>query len=101
VIKKLQGDLLEECSGWVAEQMAEEGYMYDASLVELVLELERELGLQSLPGGPQATAATLAGELAARGIRGIPNDITVDGLVNLLDWEDQFLSFAGIPRAES
>jgi hypothetical protein len=99
--KKLEGELLEECSGWIAEQMAEEGYMYDGSLVELVLEVERELGLQALLAGPQATAARLAEELAARGIRGIPNDITVDGLLNLLDWEDQFLSFAGIPRAES
>ena len=99
--KKLEGELLEECSGWIAEQMAEEGYMYDGSLVELVLELERELGLQGLPGGQQATAIRLGEELAARGVRGIPNDITVDGLVNLLDWEDQFLSFAGIARAGS
>jgi hypothetical protein len=99
--KRLEGELRDECSEWVAEQMAEDGYVYDASLVDLVLEVERELGLQALPGGAQATAARLAEELAARGVRGIPNDITVDGLANLLDWEDQFLSFAGIKRSES
>lgn len=99
--KKLEGDLRIECAEWVAQQMAEEGYVYDSGLVELVLEVERELGLQGLPGGRQAAAGRLAEELAARGVRGIPNDITPDALANLLEWEDQFLSFAGIPRAES
>lgn len=99
--KRLEGELLEECAGWVAEQMGEEGYVYDAGLVEVVLELERELGLQALPQGPQAAAARLSAELGERGIRGVPNDIDEQGLVVLLDWEDQFLSFAGIRRADS
>ena len=99
--KRLEGDLRAECAEWVAEQMAEEGYAYDSALVDLVLEIERELGLQGLPDGMPATAQRLAAELADRGIRGIPNEITADALLNLLDWEDQFLSFAGIPRAHS
>ena len=99
--KRLEGELLEECAGWVAEQMEEEGYLYDGSLVEIVLEVERELGIQALPDGPKAAASRIAAELEERGIRGVPNDIDEGALVILLDWEDQFLSFAGIKRADS
>jgi hypothetical protein len=98
---RLAGELLTECALWISEQMEEEGYFLDSDLVELILTVEREEQLQSLPEGLEATAARLASALDGRGVQSFPQALTAEIVASLLDWEDQFLAFAAIPRSES
>lgn len=46
---KLQGDLFAECGEWIWEQLQEEGFQLAGELVDLILETERELGIQARP----------------------------------------------------
>jgi hypothetical protein len=95
---RLQGALLVECAEWTWEQLRDEGTLVDGELVELVLRLERELGVQAAPH-PLIASAVLA-ELARRDGGG-PLPIDETALMALLSWEDEFLGLAAIPRAES
>jgi hypothetical protein len=96
---RLRGELLVECAEWVWEQLQEEGYFLAGELVELILQAERDLGVQALPHAE--IAARLEADFAARGISGNPAPITADVVLQVLSWEDEFLALAGIPRGES
>ena len=96
---RLQGELFSECAGWIWEQLQEEGYYLAGELVELVLATERELGVQAkdLP----TIARVLDEEFRLRGINGNPAPIEAALIQAVLEWEDDFLGYAGIRRAES
>ncbi|MBI2765542.1 MAG: hypothetical protein HYX53_06470 [Chloroflexi bacterium] len=96
---KLQGELFTECAGWVWEQLQEDGYYLAGELVELILRTERELGIHA--GDLAGVAQRLEDEFRARGINGNPYQIEAPLIRAVLDWEDDFLGFAGIVRAES
>ena len=96
---KLHGDLFGECGEWIWEQLQEEGYQLAGELVDLILETERELGIHTRP--LDEIARTLDEEFKLRGIAGSPYPIEVPLIRAVLDWEDDFLGFAGISRAES
>ncbi|GIW15489.1 MAG: hypothetical protein KatS3mg063_1342 [Tepidiforma sp.] len=96
---RLQGALFTECAEWVWEQLQEEGFQVQGELIELILETERELGIQAQP--LDTIAAALAEEFERRGVVARPYGIDARLIRVVLEWEDDFLGFAGIPRAES
>ncbi len=96
---RLQGALFTECAEWVWEQLQEEGFYLSGELVELILETERELGVQArqVPD----IASVLEDEFRLRGVTGNPYPLEAPLIRAVLEWEDEFLGFAGIPRDES
>lgn len=96
---RLSGALRDECGEWIWEQLADDGIQLAGELVDLILETERELEVQALPLDDIATV--VADEFRMRGITGQPNTIEPALIRAVLEWEDEFLGFAGIPRAES
>ena len=97
--KRLEGDLFTECAEWIWEQLQEEGYQMAGELVDLILETEREIGVHMREIAE--IAQLLEDEFRMRGITGAPHEITAAVILPVLQWEDDFLGFAGIPRAES
>ncbi|MEO8539668.1 MAG: hypothetical protein ABI577_08000 [bacterium] len=96
---KLQGALLTECSEWVWEQLQEDGYQLSGELIDLIFETERELDIQAKP--LDEIAKVLEDEFRLRGIQAQPFAIEASLIRAVLEWEDDFLGFAGITRAES
>ena len=96
---KLSGPLFSECAEWVWEQLQEEGYYLAGELVELILQTERELGIQGEK--VELIAGKLAEEFRMRGVTGNPYPLEAPLITVVLQWEDDFLGFAGISRAES
>ncbi|GIW17350.1 hypothetical protein [Tepidiforma sp.] len=96
---RLQGQLFTECAEWVWEQLQDEGIQLQGELIELILETERELGLHTAP--LDVIASALAEEFDRRGIVARPYPVDARVIRAVLEWEDDFLGFAGIPRAES
>lgn len=96
---KLQGDLFNECAEWIWEQLQEDGYQLSGELIDLILETERELGVHANP--LDDIARTLEEEFRLRGIQAQPYGIDAGMIRTVLDWEDDFLGFASIARAES
>ena len=96
---KLQGELFTECAGWIWEQMQEEGFQLQGELVELILETERELGIHTR--SLDEIARSLEEEFRLRGIRAEPYGIDAALVRAVLEWEEDFLGFAGLSRAES
>ena len=96
---KLQGLLLAECGEWVWEQLQEEGYQLSGELIDLVLETERELGIHTK--SLDEIAQLLEEEFRMRGIQAQPFALDAALIKAILEWEDDFLGFAGISRAES
>jgi len=96
---KLQGALLAECGEWIWEQLQEDGYQLSGELVDLILETERELDVHRRP--LDEIARILDDEFRMRGIQAQPFGIDALMIKAVLEWEDDFLGFAGIPRAES
>lgn len=97
--KRLEGDLFDECASWIWEQLQEDGFQIAGELIDLILQTERELGVQGreLP----EIARVVVDEFRMRGVTGSPLEITEPLVLTVLQWEDDFLGFAGIPRAES
>ena len=96
---KLQGALLSECGEWVWEQLQEEGYQLSGELIDLVLETERELSVHARP--LDEIARVLEDEFRMRGIQAQPFPLEAALIRAILEWEDDFLGFAGITRSES
>ena len=96
---KLQGPLFTECAEWIWEQLQDDGYQLSGELVELILETERELGVHTRP--LDEIARVLEEEFRMRGIQAQPYGIDAAIIRVVLDWEDDFLGFAAIPRTES
>ena len=98
-VGRLTGELFTECAGWIWEQLAEEGFHLSGELVELILETERELAIHTRPA-PEV-AQLLADEFQVRGISTAPYTLDAPLIRAVIEWEDEFLGLAGIPRAES
>jgi hypothetical protein len=96
---KLQGELFTEAAEWIWEQMQEEGFQLQGELVELILETERDLAVHTQ--GLDEIARVLEEEFRLRGIRAEPYGIDATLIRAVLEWEEDFLGFAGVPRAES
>jgi hypothetical protein len=96
---KLQGALLAECGEWIWEQLQEDGYQLSGELVDLILETERELAIQTRP--LDEIASLLEEEFRMRGIQARPFGLEAALIKAVLEWEDDFLGFAAISRAES
>jgi hypothetical protein len=96
---RLSGELFTECAGWIWEQMQDEGYYLAGELVELILETERRLAVHDRPH--PAIASALLAEFERTGVAGRPAALDLPLLTAVLEWEDEFLGLAGIPRAES
>lgn len=96
---RLSGDIFEECAGWIWEQLQEQGYFLSGELIELLLVLEREMGIHTRDTVEIAPA--LFDELVRRGIVSVPAPISQTHVAEVLFWEDEFLSMARISRAES
>lgn len=96
---RLSGDLFEECAGWIWEQLQEQGYFLSGELIELILFLERDMGIHA-KATPEIAPAIFS-ELERRGIVSVPAPISETHVTEVLYWEDEFLSMAQIPRSES
>jgi hypothetical protein len=96
---KLNGALLAECGEWIWEQLQEDGYQLSGELVDLILETERELAIHSKP--LDEIASVLEEEFRMRGIQAQPFGLEAALIKAVLEWEDDFLGFAAITRAES
>lgn len=96
---RLSGALFTECAEWIWENLQEDGYFVAGELVELILETERTLGVHVEEAETIATA--LEQEFLRRGVSGGPEPISREIILAVLQWEDDFLGFAAIPRAES
>lgn len=96
---KLEGELFEECAGWIWEQLQEEGMFLSGEVVDLILATERELGVHT--GDLGEIAQVLEDEFRMRGIAANPFALDAPLIRSVLEWEDDFLGFAGIKRAES
>ncbi len=100
---RLDEQLANECSNWVAEQLSEEfGGFIAAEVVDAVLEFEVEIRVEHADS--EMDHATMAGHLLER-LReeGAPTDerwgLTPQLLVEILHWEDEFRGLAGRPRS--
>lgn len=94
----MERELLVECADWIAEQMADEGYLVDGGLVELILQREAAATVRIPAVSHEEAARLLVAGLAADGVQGAP-DAVDDRLVRaVLEWEDEFLALAGRPR---
>ena len=96
---RLGGELFDECAEWVWEQLTEEGFHLSGELVELILRTERELDIHARP--LPEISELLADEFRMRGIVTSPYEIDAPLIKEVLQWEDDFLGFAGISRADS
>lgn len=96
---RLTPELLVECGEWVWEQLQEEGVFLSGELVDLILATERELGVQARP--LEEIARILDEEFRMRGITGSPVQLDTTIIRAVVEWEDEFLGFAGIARADS
>lgn len=96
---RLTGALFTECAEWIWENLQEDGYFVAGELVELILETERALGVHTQ--GLETIASALEREFQQRGISSGPEPIGREIILAVLQWEDDFLGFAAIPRAES
>lgn len=97
--RRLEGKLLEECAEWIWEQLQEDGVMMAGELIELVLRTERELAIQHQ--APVDIAPVVNDEFKMRRMEGIPETFDTEFIRLVLEWEDEWLGFAGIRRAES
>ena len=96
---RLSGALLDECGEWIWEQLEDDGIQLASELIDLILQTERELAIQARPLDEIATI--VADEFRMRGITGQPHAIEPPLIKAVLEWEDEFLGFAGIPRDQS
>ena len=96
---RLSGELFDECASWIWEQMGDEGFHLSGELVELILRTERELAIHTRP--LTEISELLADEFRMRGISTSPYELDAALIHEVLQWEDDFLGFADIPRAES
>ncbi len=96
---KLQGELFTEAAEWIWEQMQEDGFQLQGELIELILETERELAVHTKD--LDEISRVLEEEFRVRGIRAEPYGIEASLIRAVLEWEEDFLGFAGIARSES
>lgn len=92
---------MEECADWISAQLEEEeGIHVDAGLVELMLQYEwAEQPEQRIPKiSHERAVEQLLQRLTEAGVEGAPDAIDKRLVMSVLQWEDDFLSFAGRSR---
>jgi hypothetical protein len=91
-----------ECADWIAERLTEEfGGFIAAEVIDSILEYESEIRVDH--SAPEMGHDPMAGHLIERlRAEGAPVEtfggITRELLIEILYWEDEFLSLAGSPR---
>ncbi len=96
---RLSGPLFDECAEWIWEQLQDDGFYLAGEVVDLILQTERELGVHVKD--IDSIAQVVDDEFKLRGIGGNPNPIDPGVIRLVLQWEDEFLGYAGIAREES
>ncbi|MFQ5381539.1 MAG: hypothetical protein ACE5EF_07950 [Dehalococcoidia bacterium] len=92
-------ELRAECGEWIWEQLQEEGVYIAGELIDLIIETERELAIQTRP--IEELAQLIVDEFQMRGVTGNPGQLDTSLVRSVLEWEDEFLGFAGIRREDS
>ena len=108
--------LMNEAGEWIAEQLSEEGLMVTSGFVDLVLDMEWTAIEEGAPANdrPIVVDAVMEKMVAENVHVGPPPDtLSTDGIdtsqirpvpkqfvEQVLSWEDDFLGFAGIDRAD-
>ncbi len=108
--------LMNEAGEWIAEQLAEEGLMVTSGFVDLVLDMEwtaieagvgaddrsvivetvmQNMTEQNILVGPPPETLSTDG-IDTSQIRPVPKQF----VEQVLSWEDDFLGFAGVKRAD-
>jgi hypothetical protein len=96
---RLTGALFDECGEWIWDQLQDDGFFLAGEVVDLILQTERELRIHDQDHA--AIARALADNFRERGIGGNPAPLDAGVIELVLQWEDEFLGYAGIPRSES
>jgi hypothetical protein len=91
-------ELMEECADWIAAQMEEEAMFVDAGLVQLMLEHEWAEEERIPAISHEQAADRILKRLDDAGIQGAPDPIDRRLVLGVLQWEDDFLAFAGRSR---
>jgi len=94
--------LAEEGADWIAEMVSEDlGGFIPAELVDLVMEFEVRIRKERADPemDHQAMADALMPLIEQEGVPTQTGGVTRDLLVEILHWEDEFLSMAGQPRS--
>ena len=95
----MEAELMEECADWIAEQLEEEGMLVDAGLVQMMLQHEWAEE-ERIPAITHAQAAErILRRLVDAGVQGAPDAIDHRLILGVLQWEDDFLAFAGRSRS--
>lgn len=97
---ELTPELMEECADWIAEQLGEEGVMVDAGLVQLMLEHEWADEERIPQITHEQAVERIVQRLTDAGVKGAPDAIDRRLVLSVLQWEDDFLSFAGRGRVK-
>ena len=92
-------ELRAECGEWIWEQLQEEGVNLAGELIDLIIETERELAIHTRP--LEEVAQLIVDEFEMRGLTGNPGQLDASIVRSVLEWEDEFLGFAGIAREDS
>ncbi|PZC49425.1 MAG: hypothetical protein DK306_000664 [Chloroflexi bacterium] len=109
----LSAALTSEASGWISEQLLEEGALVPAALVESILDHEwRALQAGTDPDDRAALIAAVSASLAAQDVRiqappapgveampAAPQAVPESLIDRVLGWEDDFLGLAGVRRS--
>jgi hypothetical protein len=95
----VEPELMEECADWIAAQLEEEEAMWvDASLVQMMLESEWAEDERIPAISHEEAADRILRRLEAAGVQGVPDAIDRRLVLGVLQWEDDFLAFAGRTR---
>ena len=92
-------ELREECGEWIWEQLQEESMYIAGELIDLIIQTERDMAIHTRP--LDEIAQRLDEEFQVQGISGPPSPLDRSMIRAVLEWEDEFLGLARIPRAES
>ncbi len=94
----MEPQLLSECADWIAEMLNEDGFWISAELIEEILRKEHDTGIKIPPLTHEQAADQLAGERFEGGPQGSAGQVDRNVILQVLQWEDDFLGFAGRPR---
>jgi hypothetical protein len=89
---------MEECADWIAAQLEEESMWVDAGLVQMMLEQEWAEDERIPQISHDEAAERILRRLEDAGVQGVPDQIDRRLVLGVLQWEDDFLAFAGRAR---
>ncbi|MCY3558758.1 MAG: hypothetical protein OXH13_08955 [Chloroflexi bacterium] len=108
--------LMNEAGEWIAEQLSEEGLMVTSGFVDLVLDMEWTVIEEGVdPDARSSVVDAVMAKMIEENVQvGPPLDtLSTDGIdtsqirpvprgfvEQVLSWEDDFLGFAGVKRAD-